>query len=50
MAESLWYATCTECAWVSEPTADQAAAIAAGAATHVVVNEKRLERILETER
>jgi hypothetical protein len=30
MAESLWYATCTECAWMSEPTADQAAADAAG--------------------
>jgi hypothetical protein len=30
MAEILWYATCTECAWVSEPTADQAAATAAG--------------------
>jgi hypothetical protein len=30
MAEILWYASCTECHWMSEPTADQEAAIEAG--------------------
>jgi hypothetical protein len=30
MAEVLWYATCTECSWMSEPTDDQAAATEAG--------------------
>jgi hypothetical protein len=34
MAERLWYATCTECRWVSEPTPDQDAANVAGQEHH----------------
>jgi len=59
MAEVLWYATCTECHWMSEPTPDEDAATAAGQehqasgghANVVVTDGERtqpVERVIQT--